>query len=342
VVLLLALKIIGIIVLIIFLICQIRVGADIDYTGGNLRISAKFCGLLLQIYPHKASKPKEEKKAEPEKEQKPPKEKKPKRDKKKKKKEKSGPGLMISGDEILELLKKVLEGLGKFSRGFHVDRFKLHWIIALRDPSDTARLFGFVNASLCSLAPVCAERFPCSDVDVWTDVDFTSAQMKLDFGIAVVLRIGAVFSMLFTILFGALGILIRNKIYWWKLKRTDPEEYRFQVENPGLVTKLLRAVMEKSSEEKPSPDAPSQDTPPKDNPPQDNPPQDSPPQDKLPEKSAEGPAEERNAAPQTQETTAPQNTEEQTTAPQAQIPAELQMTQPNTQTEQERNQTDGE
>ena len=334
---LLALKIIGIIVLIIFLICQIRVGADIDYTGGNLRISAKFCGLLLQIYPRKASKPKEEKKAEPEKEQKPPKEKKPKRDKKKKKKEKSGPGLMISGDEILELLKKVLEGLGKFSRGFHVDRFKLHWIIALRDPSDTARLFGFVNASLCSLAPVCAERFPCSDVDVWTDVDFTSSQMKLDFGIAVVLRIGAVFSMLFTILFGALSILIRNKIYWWKLKRTDPEEYRFQVENPGLVTKLLRAVMEKSSEEKPAQDAPSQDTPPKD-----NPPQDSPPQDKLPEKSAEGPAEERNAAPQTQETAAPQNTEEQTTAPQAQIPAELQMTQPNTQTEQERNQTDGE
>ena len=334
---LLALKIIGIIVLIIFLICQIRVGADIDYTGGNLRISAKFCGLLLQIYPRKASKPKEEKKAEPEKEQKPPKEKKPKRDKKKKKKEKSGPGLMISGDEILELLKKVLEGLGKFSRGFHVDRFKLHWIIALRDPSDTARLFGFVNASLCSLAPVCAERFPCSDVDVWTDVDFTSAQMKLDFGIAVVLRIGAVFSMLFTILFGALGILIRNKIYWWKLKRTDPEEYRFQVENPGLVTKLLRAVMEKSSEEKPAQDAPSQDTPPKD-----NPPQDSPPQDKLPEKSAEGSAEERNAASQTQETAAPQNTEEQTTAPQAQIPAELQMTQPNTQTEQERNQTDGE
>lgn len=319
---LLALKIIGIIVLIIFLICQIRVGADIDYTGGNLRISAKFCGLLLQIYPRKASKPKEEKKAEPEKEQKPPKEKKPKRDKKKKKKEKSGPGLMISGDEILELLKKVLEGLGKFSRGFHVDRFKLHWIIALRDPSDTARLFGFVNASLCSLAPVCAERFHCSDVDVWTDVDFTSAQMKLDFGIAVLLRIGAVFSMLFTILFGALGILIRNKIYWWKLKRTDPEEYRFQVENPGLVTKLLRAVMEKSSEEKPAQDAPSQDN--------------------LPEKSAEGPAEERNAPSQTQETAASQNTEEQITAPQAQIPAELQVTQPNTQTEQERNQTDGE
>ena len=244
----LALKIIGIIVLIIFLICQIRVGADIDYTGGNLRISAKFCGLLLQIYPRKASKPKEEKKAEPEKEQKPPKEKKPKRDKKKKKKEKSGPGLMISGDEILELLKKVLEGLGKFSRGFHVDRFKLHWIIALRDPSDTARLFGFVNASLCSLAPVCAERFPCSDVDVWTDVDFTSAQMKLDFGIAVVLRIGAVFSMLFTILFGVIGILIRNKLYWAKLKRTDPEEYRFQVENPGLVTKLIRSLLEKKEE----------------------------------------------------------------------------------------------
>ena len=87
-----------------------------------------------------------------------------------------------------------------------------------------------------------------SFVTVRTDIDFTADRMTLDFGIAVVLRIGAVFSMLFTILFGVIGILIRNKLYWAKLKRIDPEEYRFQVENPGLVTKLIRSFLEKKEE----------------------------------------------------------------------------------------------
>lgn len=244
---LLALKIVGVLILIIFLICQIRVGVDISFVENKLVLSVKLCGLLLQIYPRKSSKPKKPKQEEPKpEEEKPQKEKKPK--KKKPKKEKKGPGLMISGDEIIELLKKVLDGLAKFSRGFSVDRFLLHWVAAGKDPCDTARLFASVNAVLSSLAPYCAARFHCRNTDVRTDIDFTADRMTLDFGIAVVLRIGAVFSMLFTILFGVIGILIRNKLYWAKLKRTDPEEYRFQVENPGLVTKLIRSLLEKKEE----------------------------------------------------------------------------------------------
>ena len=243
----LALKIIGILVLIIFLICQVRVGVDISFMEQKLVLSAKLCGLLLQIYPRRSGKPKKPKQEEPKpEEEKPKKEKKPK--KKKPKKEKKGPGLMISGDEIIELLKKVLDGLARFSRGFSVDRFLLHWVAAGKDPCDTARLFASVNAILSALAPYCAERFRCRNTDVWTDIDFTSDKMKLDFGIAVVLRIGAVFSMLFTILFGVIGILIRNKLYWAKLRRTDPEEYRFQVENPSLVTRLIRSLVNKKTD----------------------------------------------------------------------------------------------
>ncbi|MBQ3373953.1 MAG: hypothetical protein IJG40_12580 [Oscillospiraceae bacterium] len=253
----LALKIIGILILIIFLICQIRVGVDISFVEKKLVLSVKLCGLLVQIYPRKNSKLKKPKQEEPKpEEKKPPKEKKPK--KKKPKKEKKGPGLMISGDEIIELLKKVLDGLAKFSRGFSVDRFLLHWVAAGKDPCDTARLFASVNAILSSLAPYCAERFHCRNTDVRTDIVFTTDKMALDFGIAVVLRIGAVFSMLFTILFGVIGILIRNKLYWAKLKRTDPEEYRFQVENPGLVTKLIRSLLDKEKE----PEGESAESPP--------------------------------------------------------------------------------
>ena len=242
----LALKIIGVLVLIIFLICQIRIGADISFVDKELTVSVKFCGLLLQIYPRKSRQRKKPKPEEvTEQEEKPKKEKKPKP--KKPKKEKKGPGLMIGTDEKTDLLRKVLEGLGKFASGFHVDRFLLHWLAAGKDPYVTARLFGAVNAILSALAPYCAEHFHCRNTDVCTAVDFTTEEMKLDFGIAVVLRIGAVFSMLFTILFGAIGILVRNKLYWAKLKRTDPEEYRFQVENPGLVTRLIRSALERKN-----------------------------------------------------------------------------------------------
>ena len=242
---LLALKIIGIIVLIIFLICQIRAGVDISYIDKKLVISLKLCGLLLQIYPRKEGRKKKEKKKEPEStEEKPQKEKKPKKEKPKK--EKKGPGLMICSEDVTDLLKKVLKGLGKLNSGFHVDRFLLRWVAAGKDPYDTARLFATVNAILSSLAPYCAERFRCKKTEVRTDIDFTTSEMKFDFALAVVLKIGAIFSMLFTILFGAIGILIRNKLYWAKLKRKDPEEYAFQVENPCLITKLIRSLLEKN------------------------------------------------------------------------------------------------
>ena len=244
---LLAIKILLILALIIFLICQITVGVDVRYIGGKLTVSAKLCGFLLQLIPRrKATKaPKEKPVEEPE----PKKEEKPKKEKKKKKKKKQGPGLMIDDDEVIDLLKKLLEGLGKFSRGINVDRFLLHYTAAGEDPYLTARIFGFVNALLSSLAPVCARRFRCKDPDVWTRVDFTTAEMKLDVGIAVVLRVGAVFAMIFTVLFGAIGILIRNKWRWFILKRKDPEEYAFLVENPSLVTKLIRSVLNKEEKE---------------------------------------------------------------------------------------------
>ena len=43
---LLALKIVGVLILIIFLICQIRVGVDISFVENKLVLSVKLCGLL--------------------------------------------------------------------------------------------------------------------------------------------------------------------------------------------------------------------------------------------------------------------------------------------------------
>ena len=204
----LALKIIGIIVAVIAAIMLIPVGADIAYEGGSFSLSAKVCGVLLQLFPRP-----------PEDESKLKKEKKPKKEKPQKEapeeaapKEKKKLKLSFSKDEILSLVKKVLKKFGRFNRKFKVDRFLLHYTAAGDDPYNTAVTFGYVNAALSSLAPLCRERFDVKDCDVRTDIDFAKDSMEIDFGLAFSIRIGAFFGLIFGIAFSALGILIRNKL----------------------------------------------------------------------------------------------------------------------------------
>ena len=213
--------ILGVIVAIIVVLMLVPVGADVAYEGGELRLSAKVCGMLLQLIP----KP-------PADETKPKKEKKPKKPKKKKKqpeeqvqtgeeKPKKKLDLDFSMDEILGLVKSVLRGLGRFGRKLSVDRFLLHYTAAGKDPYNTAMTFGYVNGALTTLAPICRRTFVAKDVDVWTDVDFTTEKTKVDFGVALTIRIGQIFGVVFTILFGVLGIFIKHKFRKFKEKRAN-------------------------------------------------------------------------------------------------------------------------
>lgn len=213
--------ILGVIVAIIVVLMLVPVGADVAYEGGELRLSAKVCGMLLQLIP----KP-------PADETKPKKEKKPKKPKKKKKqpeeqaqtgeeKPKKKLDLDFSMDEILGLVKSVLRGLGRFGRKLSVDRFLLHYTAAGKDPYNTAMTFGYVNGALTTLAPICRRTFDTKDVDVWTDVDFTTEKTKVDFGVALTIRIGQIFGVVFTILFGVLGIFIKHKFRKFKEKRAN-------------------------------------------------------------------------------------------------------------------------
>ena len=252
----LALKIIGIIALIIFAICMITVGVDINYVDMKLTLSLKVCGILIQVFPKKkkpeSDKPKKEKpvkEVKPKKE-KPEKKKKPKKEKAKKKK----PGLMFSAEEILALIKKVLKGISRFNHGFNVNRFLLDWTATGKDPYNVARNFAYVNAAISSLQPLCAKRFRCRDLSVRTAVDFGSDEfLVLDFGIAIVLRIGAIFRMVNTILFGALGILIKNKVRWlWmKIFHRDcyNEEMEIATERSEKIAALLAKLKSKKAEE---------------------------------------------------------------------------------------------
>lgn len=238
--------ILGVIVGIIALIMVIPVGADVGYEGGEFRLSAKVCGILLHLLP---KKPADE--SAPKKEKKPKKQKKPKKEKaeepaKPKKKKK----LSFNTDELLALVKAVLKGFGKFGK-LTVDRFMLHYVAAGADPYSTAMTYNYVNAALSSLAPICAQRFIVKDCDVWTNIDFTRDKTEIDFGLCVTLRIGQVFRMAFAIAFGALGILIKNKFRLLKEKiknRGNPEQA--PAENDPVINIEIEKDQNKQEEER--------------------------------------------------------------------------------------------
>ena len=196
-----ALIIIGIIVLVIALIMLIPVGADIAYENSELKVSAKFCGMLLQLYP----RPPEEKK-EP---KKPEKEKKPEEEKPKEKKPVKLP--KFNKEELMELAKAGISAAGRFGRKIKVDRFLLHYTAAGRDPYNTAMTYAYVNAALSVLAPMCAQHFTVKKSSVRTDVDFTKEKMELDLGIAMTVRIGQMATIGIGTGIKALKILKRNK-----------------------------------------------------------------------------------------------------------------------------------
>ncbi len=197
--------ILGVFVALLLLILLIPIGVDVGNEGGEFHLSVKVWSKLIQILPKKPGA-----------------EKKPKKEKKKKKKEeepeeeeeekpKKKRSLPFNRDELVEILRVALKGIGKFGRAWKVDRFVLHYIAAGDDPYDTAMTYGKVNAALSTLAPGCRKRFRVKDCSVWTDVDFTADKTFLEGGLAMTITLWRLNGVINCLLFGALKVLIRSK-----------------------------------------------------------------------------------------------------------------------------------
>lgn len=210
------LGVIGLLLLILLVLLFIPIGADVEYIDGKAKLSAKACGILIQLLPRKRKKDggeSKEKKEKKKKEKKPKKEKPQDGEKEKKKKK-----LELSKEEIFELIRKVLGSLKKFGK-LTVDRFLLHYTAGGNDPYNTAKTLAYVNAALCSLEPICSRQFKVMEYDVRTDSDFVSGRMKLDFALCVTLRLWQFVHVGLAAAFAALGILIRHKRRLRKEKR---------------------------------------------------------------------------------------------------------------------------
>ena len=201
---------VGLVLLILLIVLFVPIGADIAYIGGEFSLAARADGLAIKLIPRKPRDPdkppkeKKEKKPKKAKKEKKPEEPKPEEGVKKKK-------LNFSFEELLELAQKAIKGLGKFGK-LTVRKFLLHYVAAGKDPYNTAMTYNYVNAALSVLAPICAQNFRVrGDVDVWTDIDFTSEQMQLDTELSITLRLAQVVHMALAVGVGALGVLIKNK-----------------------------------------------------------------------------------------------------------------------------------
>ena len=190
------LALLGIILLVAILI---PVGVHASYLASELIVRLKIACFEFKVYPRKKEEPKPEKPNN-----KPTKTKAKSEDKPKKK-------LKFSFEEILELLKKAINALGKFGK-FTVHKFMLHYIAAGSDPYKTAMTFGQVNAALSSLAPLCAKKLRVKeDVDVWTDVDFVAEKTSLELELSVSLRIVQLLRVAVVLAWGALWVFVKNK-----------------------------------------------------------------------------------------------------------------------------------
>lgn len=202
-----ALIILGVLLAILIGICLVPIGVDLGYEQEKLHVSAKAAGILIQLFPKpkqdekKPAKRKKKKKKEPAPEETAPQEQKPKKKL----------SLPFNKDEILELVTSVIRGIGRFNRSWKVERFVLRYVAAGQDPYNTALTFGYVNAALDALAPLCRRRFKVKDLDVWTAVDFTRDEMMLDLALCMTIRIGQIFGVGLSVGFEALKILLRSR-----------------------------------------------------------------------------------------------------------------------------------
>ena len=218
--------IIGLLLLVILVVLFLPIGADVAYVDGEFSLAARADGFTIQLLPKKPEDPNKPKKKKKEKKPKEPKEEKLQEEKPKEKK--GGLKLNFSLEEIFDLTQKVLRGLGKFGK-LTVRRFMLHYVAAGDDPYQTAVTFNYVNAALSTLAPVCAQKFDIrGDVDVWTDIDFAADKMKIDAALSITLRIAQFVHVGLSIGFGALGILIKNKLRLRREAREAKKQQRLE------------------------------------------------------------------------------------------------------------------
>ena len=156
----------AVVLAILFLVGQVRVGVRGEYTAHGITAWIRLGPVHLKVWPRKAAK------------QKPAREKKEQKPKKESGKETQVPagGAL---EYVRELLPLALEAAGQFRQKLQVDHLELVLRAGAHDPADAAMVYGYANAALGGLWLPLTEAFHVKDGRARVELDFESEHTTL-------------------------------------------------------------------------------------------------------------------------------------------------------------------
>ena len=165
-----ALHILAVVLLVLLLIGQIRVGCRAEFNSEGFFLWARLGKIRIKILP---MKPKEEK---PQKPPKPPKTKKEKKEKLPATLPEKVGGALEYARALLPVALEAAEGLW---RGFAIDTLELELTAGSSDPADAAMLYGSANAALGALWIPLTRAFHVKDGTARVKLDFDAPGMTV-------------------------------------------------------------------------------------------------------------------------------------------------------------------
>ena len=163
----------------ILLIFFVPYGVDAAYLGGEFTLRIKAGFLRFTLFPKK-EKPKTEAQLLREEQRK------AKRAAKKAAKEAAAAATPPKAKKkpdihfLLALAQMGLRAVKRLFRSFSIDVFMLHYVVATKDPCDTATQYSWLGAAFHAIAAAADKRIRVKKSDVWLDADFVEETPQIE------------------------------------------------------------------------------------------------------------------------------------------------------------------
>ena len=180
------------VLLVLFLLGQLRVGAIVEYSERGISLAVRLGQIHMGIFPAKKDKTPKPKK----KEAKPPQKKKP------------VGGLVKT---VVELLPVVLETIKKLFQRLRADKLELLLTISCPDPADTAIRYGHANALLASLWHPLTQALDVQDGHAHVDLDYDSGASTVYLYLSLSLKLWQLLTLALVLGAKVLRVVIKNR-----------------------------------------------------------------------------------------------------------------------------------
>lgn len=186
------LTVIIILAAIVTAVCLIRVGVDMSYCDGALRLSARVLAKKIEILPAAEKKPKA-----------------PKPEKAAEKKRKK---LNFSLDELLQIARIALKALDRLRRRLAFDRLRIVFRAGSPDPYTTVVQYSTVCAAVNSMSPMFENVFRVREREISISTDFDSEKMYFEFDFSLGSRVGQLAGLALLAAFSMLRVYLKHKL----------------------------------------------------------------------------------------------------------------------------------